>query len=101
MKILLYLYQYELTFEGVWNCLFFPNVGDNLYVIPFLTEEDRKVLSNIRCADRADDLHSIVLHQDLNDLYLLPVLSNRSCLIEQKVWNSIENEWTCSFVLKV
>lgn len=101
MKIYLYLYQYELTFEGVWNCLFFPNVGENLYIIPFLAEEDKKVLANIRCGDAVDDLRSIVLQQTRNELYLLPMLSNHSCFIEQKTWNYIGNEWICSFELKI
>ena len=42
MKILLYLYQYGLTIEGFWNCLFFPNMGERLFVFPFLSEDDKK-----------------------------------------------------------
>lgn len=101
MKIYLYLYQYELTFEGVWNCLFFPNVGEDLYIIPFLTEEDKRDLSNIKCSEVSEDLQSGLLHENLADCYLLPVLCNCSCRIEQKTWNYLENEWVCSFVLKI
>lgn len=101
MKIHLYLSQYELTFEGIWDCLFFPNVGENLYIFPFLTEEDKVDLSKIKCGDTAEYLHSETIQRNRDDFYLLPVLYNRSCLIKQKIWSFIDNEWVCSFDLEI
>lgn len=54
MKIYLYLYDYDLTFTSVWNCLFFPNVGEHLYIFPFLSQEDRTDLEDILCGDVND-----------------------------------------------
>lgn len=101
MKILLYLYQYELTFEGTWDCLFFPNVGDQLCIFPFLSEEDRKFIEMLKCRDVADDIQCSVFPSEKADMSLLRILHQSPCRIKQKIWNFIDNEWVCSFVLKI
>lgn len=100
MKIRLNLYQFELTFEGVWDCLFFPNVGEYLYVFPLLTEENKLELSKIKYADIGKGVKSVVGDKERDDL-LLSVFYNHACLIEQKTWCYTYNEWVCSFKLKV
>ncbi|MCM1757689.1 hypothetical protein NCZ75_17580 [Bacteroides ovatus] len=101
MKILLYLYQYEFTFEGNWDCLFFPNVGEQLSIFSFLSDEDKKTMAMLRCSEVADDIQCSAFQSNHADIPLLNILCNHSCLIEQKSWNYTNNEWVCSFVLKL
>lgn len=101
MKIHLYLYDYELTFTSVWNCLFFPNVGEQLYIFPFLTQEDRTELEDILCGDVADDVVLSSFQERNSDVCLSRLLESYPCLIETKTWNYIDDEWICSFMLKI
>lgn len=101
MKILLYLYQYELTFEGTWDCLFFPNVGEQLCIFSILSDEDRKSIEMLRCSDVADDIQCSVFQSEHADISLLRILYQYPSIIKQKTWNYIDNECVCSFTLKL
>lgn len=101
MKIYLYLYDYDLTFTSVWNCLFFPNVGEHLYIFPFLSQEDRTDLEDILCGD-VNDGAVLSPFQDRNrDVSLLRLIESSSFIIEMKTWNYVDGEWICSFRLKL
>ena len=101
MKIYLYLYDYDLTFTSVWNSLFFPNVGEHIYIFPFLTQEDRINLEDILCGDVNDDVVLSPFQEQHSDIFLLRLLESCSCIIEMKTWNYIDDEWICSFRLKI
>lgn len=101
MKIYLYLYDYELTFTGVWNCLFFPNVGDRLYIFPYLTEEDKADIKDLTYGDVASDIVLSPLQDRDKDVYLLRIIENIPCIIEKRTWNYIDNEWICNLTIKV
>lgn len=101
MRILLYLYEYEITISGTWDCLFFPNIGEQLYVFPFLSDDDRKSMEMLRCSDVADDIQCSAFQSKHADNPLLRILYHSPCLIEQKNWQFMDNEWVCSFVLKL
>ncbi len=101
MKILLYLYQYGLTIEGFWNCLFFPNIGERLCVFPFLSEDDKKSVEMLAVGNVADDIQRSSFQSEHADIPLLRILYQDPCLIEQKTWNYIDNEWVCSFKVKI
>lgn len=101
MKIYLYLYDYDLTFTGVWNCLFFPNVGEQLHIFPFLTEKDKTVMRDTLCGDVNDDAVLSPFQKKNSDVCLLRLLESCTCLIEMKTWNYIDGEWICSFMLKI
>lgn len=101
MKILLYLYDYELTFTATWNYLFFPNVGERLCVFPFLTPKDKTDLKGILCSDVATDVILSPFQKRNSDVSLLRLLETYPCLIEMKTWKYLDDELICSFMLKM
>lgn len=101
MKIELYLYQYELIFTGIWNCMCCPNVGEKILLFPFLSEGDRKNIWNIQYTDIASDIDKSSLSQSYKNMSLLMVLRTTPCIIKEKIWDYRDNEWICSFTLKV
>ena len=101
MRIYLYLYDYELTFTGIWNCAFFPNLGERFYIYPFLTQEGNKELEDKLFIDVADDVVLSSFQENNKDAHLLSMLYNFPCLIEMKTWNYIDGEWICFFRLKI
>ena len=102
MKIVLYLYEYELTFPCVWNFMYFPNVGEQVILYSFLSEEERKDIEHVMYADVASDIiKKPSRYKDYKNMSLLMVLRTTPCLIEGKTWDYINNEWVCYFKLKV
>lgn len=101
MKIHLYLYQYEMIFASSWNYMFFPNVGELMLLFPLLSEDDRKNIWDVQYTDVASDIDKSSLSKSYKNMSLLMVLRTTPCLIEQKTWNYINNEWICSFTLKI
>lgn len=101
MKIHLYLYDYELTLTGEWSLQYLPNIGDSINIYPFLTEEDQKDLKDVLVGDIASDCSLSPFQKRSEDAYLLPVLYNYFCTIENKIWKTFDGEWICSFHLKL
>lgn len=101
MKIHLYLYDYDLVFIGVWNCLFFPNEGDQLNIFPFLDQKDKTDMKDLMCGDVVDDVVLSPFQERNSDVCLLRLLESSPCLIEKKTWKYIDDEWICSFTLKI
>lgn len=101
MKIHLYLYDYELTFTATWNYIYFPNVGEQLYVFPFLPPQDKTDLEGIMCGDVATDVVLSPFQERNSNISLLKVLETHPCLIEMKTWKYFDDELICSFCLKM
>lgn len=101
MEIHLYLYDYELTLIGEWGLPYLPNIGDDINIFPFLTKENLEDLEGVLCGDIASDCNLSPFQENHKDAYLLPVLYLHGCTIERKTWKVFDDEWICSFLLKL